>query len=119
MIHPDDWLVILRAPNFQTTMNWVFWLVFAGPVMGFAAGSLFLPRDPQERRPRPVLWTTGLLLAMITVWGFWYGLEVRSVQARCWRAGASAVPEAWRDYCRDIPPQHVEGLYQGGVFSGR
>ncbi|HYG25646.1 MAG TPA: hypothetical protein VD906_01950 [Caulobacteraceae bacterium] len=67
----------------------------------------------ERMRKRPILWTAASLAFAATLWGVWYGVELRHIQAVCWREGPNAVPESWRGYCERIPPQGV-GL-KGGV----
>lgn len=115
MGHPDDWAVLLRWPAPQTIISWLLWLGLAGPVMLAAAVSL-RPHKRGRLRRRPLLWTAGSLLLALSLWGVWHGFEVRYVQAACWRGGPDAVPDRWRNYCEDIPPQHATGLYNGNLF---
>lgn len=117
MVHPDDWAVLLRAPSFETTMGWVVWLTITGPLT--VAMLISLVRWPKDRRVRPILWTLGAIVSLLTAWGAYAGFEVRRVQAACWRAGPDALPERWQEYCREIPPQHVEGLYNDGLAMHR
>lgn len=98
-------------------MGWVVWMTLVGPLI--LASLISIIRWPKDRQVRPLLWTFGLIATLLTAWGLYAGFEVRRVQAACWRAGPAAVPEGWREYCREIPPQHVEGLYDEGLVMHR
>jgi len=116
VIHPDDWVVLLRSPGPQTVVSWLLWLGLTGPVMLAAVISVTHRKRGERLRRRPILWTAASLLLALTLWGVWFGFEVRYVQAACWRGGPDAVPDRWRNYCETIPPQGVEGLYRGQLL---
>ena len=116
MIHPGDWAVLLRSPAPQTIVSWLLWLGVTGPVMLAALVSVTHRKRDERLRRRPILWTAAFLLLALTLWGVWYGFEVRYVQAACWRGGSEAVPDRWRNYCENIPPHGVEGLYRGHLL---
>ena len=119
MVHPDDWAILLREPRGGTVAEWVLWLLLAGPIMLWAANVGW--RKLRDRRAplKPALLLAGGLLFLLTGYGFWHGVNIRLVQAACWRAGPDAVSDPWKSYCRSIPPQGVEGLYSIGILGRR
>lgn len=116
MIHPDDWEVLLRAPRGGTVAEWVLWLVIAGPIKMWAAKVAWRRFRNRGARLRPGLLAVGGVLFLLTAYGLWHGVNIRLVQAECWRAGPDAVPARWKGYCERIPPQGVEGLYNSHIF---
>lgn len=118
--HLEDWATLLRAPALGTVVDWAIWLLIAGPVMVPAVLTfLWVPGNGSPRKPRPILWTFGGLLLLITAWSFASGVETRLMQARCWSGGPANVPIYWRERCERIPPQNVRGLYWDHWLLGR
>ena len=119
MIHPDDWAVLLREPRAGTVFEWLLWLVLAGPIMLWAASVAWRRFRHSGSRLRPGLLTVGTILFLLTGYAFWHGVNIRLVQAACWRGGPDAVSRGWKSYCREIPPQGVDGYYSVGWFGRR
>ena len=111
MIHPDDWEILLREPRADTVVDWLIWLFFTGPVMILALAAGWRRLRDSRAPARAGLLTVGALLILLTGYGIWHGVNIRLVQAACWRGGPDAVSETWKAYCHDIPPQGVEDYY--------
>lgn len=119
MIHPDDWHILLREPRGGTVVEWLLWLAIAGPVIIWAAKVAWRRLRDRSAHLRPGLLAAGSILFLLTAYGFWHGVNIRLVQAACWRGGPDAVSNDWKSYCRHIPPQGVDGYYSVGWFGRR
>ena len=119
MIHPDDLAILFREPRAATVMDWVIWLAIAGPIIFHAGRALWRRLRRRDAPLRPWLLGLGAVCLLLSAYGFQHGVNIRLVQAACWRAGPDAVSDGWKNYCRNIPPQGVDGLYHGGLFGER
>lgn len=97
----------------------MIWLLLAGPVMIWASNAAWRRLRDRRKPLRPGLPTLGGSPFLVTAYVFWRGVNLRLVQAACWRGGVDAVSDDWKPYCRRIPPQGVDGYCSVGWFGRR